>query len=188
MAVAATIDVNGLEKLRAALAEMPLQAMRAAKRANRKAATYAEGRFAKHLSAKSGIPQNILRSHEERGRKVGRVRTYLSDDGPGAYKVWLGYNPLKAAYIGNLKADESGAWAREYYWAGAFIAQFASGHRGIFKRGTTRTASGRLALVEQVVMFPYGTEIADAVATETLDRLGTLIDQELKYEMSKANG
>ncbi len=166
------IRTKGFPQLQDAMREMPLQAMRAARRANRKAADYARGRFAKEMAARTDIKQSLFRERRALSFFASAV------DSEGRSKMWFGYNPLKAAYVGDLKADPAGAWAGKYFFQGAFIATMRSGHRGIFQREGRR-------IFEQSVNLPQAPAVAELVAADTNDRLGTLLDQELRYERMK---
>jgi hypothetical protein len=131
------------------------------------------------MSSRTGVQQALLRSR--------RAKVYFQStiDSEGRTKMWFGYTGMRTAYekgtvtpFGKLSQDEGGAWAGKYYFERGFVAKFRSGHVGIFKR-----EGGRL--IEQSVEFPQAVEAAEAAAADTNDRLGTLLDQELRYERLK---
>ena len=102
------------------------------------------------LAIKTGIPDYVFRRFRVKTRR---------DQERGI--VWLGLNEVKAAYVGKLSQDATGAFAGQYYFPGGFIATMNSGHTGIFKRKGT----SRLPLVEQAVNLDTGFEVAAEIAS-----------------------
>lgn len=84
--------------------------------------------------------------------------------------VWLGYNEVKAGYIGPLTQQAGGASVAGHYFEGGFIAKMRSGHRGIFKRAEiTEGYRGRLRqpIVHQSVEIRGAQELMATLAQET---------------------
>lgn len=102
------------------------------------------------LSKATDIPRKVF--------SVWRVKRFKRVP-RGTGKIWAGYNPIKAAYVGTLKQEDWGASARSYLFPGGFIAKMKSGHVGIYKRD----GSNRKSLVEQRVNVPQAPQIAASV-------------------------
>lgn len=165
------VRTQGFEALREALKEMPNQAMRAARRANRKAAEYGRSQYAKHMAERTGIAFGVFNQKRAMAYFASPMET------EGTAKTWFGYNVLKPSVAGKIREDVSGVWAGSYYFADAFLIRFASGE-GIFKREAGR-------LVKQMIELPMAAEYAEPVAILATDRLQTLLEQELRYERLK---
>ena len=75
------------------------------------------------VSSELDIPKKALAKFRVKSRRMG-----------GAGLVWMGYNPIKSGYIGNLRQEDWGASARSYMFKGGFVKTMRSGHIGIFKR------------------------------------------------------
>lgn len=173
----ARIDIEGISEVRAALAEMPLQAARAAKRSIALVAEYARSAIVKDMGGRTGIKQSVFRDWRVKSRGLG-----------GADRlVWGGFNPIKATYVaaqGELEKQlppnnlDWGAKAGKYLFEGGIALRMKSGHVGIFKR-----VAGRLT--EQSVTIPEMTTVAEIIRDEAKSRLATAFAHEMRYEMSK---
>lgn len=115
----------------------------------RTTATFARRELQRRVTAATGLPSRVF--------KVFRIKRR---DAIGRSTVWIGANPVEAAYVGKLQQEPSGASAGEFFWEGAFVATLRSGHTSIFKRKGRK----RLPIVEQVVDLPMVKAIAKEVA------------------------
>ena len=76
--------------------------------------------------------------------------------------VWMGLNEVKSGYVGKLEQIESGAFAGKYFFKGGFVAEMASGHKGVF----TRIGNQRLPIQEETVNLNIGFEVSQDVARQ----------------------
>ena len=76
--------------------------------------------------------------------------------------AWMGYNPIKYGYIGNLRQEDWGASARSCLFEGGFIATMSSGHKGIFMR----SGKGRKPINEQEISLLKAPMLAAQVRTK----------------------
>lgn len=119
-----------------ALGSLPRDIFRAKRSAIATTTTWAKKRLQSEAIAKSGLPSRVFRQF--------RIRSKIYAE---RGVVWIGLNPVKAVYVGELSQDTGGAWAGKFYFKGGFIATMPSGHTGIFKR----TNKNRRSIVEQVI-------------------------------------
>ncbi|PPD22869.1 MAG: hypothetical protein CTY22_05200 [Methylomonas sp.] len=143
-----SLDDQALQSLITAL---PGQIARARRSAIGTTVTYARQRLQAQMIARTGLPARVF-------RRV-RIKTRRR---PESGTVWLGYNPVKAAYVGRVKQDPQGAFAGDYFFPDSFVVRMQSGHVGIFKRG----GQSRLGLVEQTVDLSAGPAVARSVAAD----------------------
>jgi hypothetical protein len=134
----------------------PRTIFNAQRSAIRTTTTFADKLLKDRMALATGLPGKVFKKF----RVVKR-----SSDSRGV--IFLGMNPVKAAFAGKLTQEPGGASAGQYYWAGGFVATMRSGHVSIFKR----KGSQRLPLVEQVVELPQAEAIAGQVADETAAEL-----------------
>lgn len=149
MIMSLTLDDKALQSVIDAL---PRQVFNAQRSAIGTTVTFARKELQKRMIAKTGIPARVFR----------RVRIKATRR-PESGSVWLGYNPVKATYVGKLKQDPAGAFAGDYFFEGGFVARLQSGHVGIFKRGTELTRNLKVELVEQTVDLGIGVDVAEEV-------------------------
>lgn len=172
-------DINGIPELQEAIKQMPLQAIRAARRANSKVAEQTRAKMASEMHRATGIPLQAFRDFrvKRRGTSIGQI-------------VWFGANPIKAAYVARQGTEKTpgelqqqleepydwGAKAGKYLFPGAFVRKMKSGHLGIFK------SEGR-KLIEQKVELPQAFDMATLVQEYANSRLAVVLMQELNYAM-----
>jgi hypothetical protein len=130
---------------------LPQTIFRAQRSAIGTTTTWAKKTMQTRLIAKTGIAARVFRNFRVKSRR---------DRDTGI--VWIGFNPVKASYVGKLKQDNGGAWAGQYYFKGGFVTTLRSGHTGIFKK----SGRSRLPIAEQTVVLKAGFAIAEAVAHE----------------------
>lgn len=140
----------------------------ARRRSLKKTATWAKGQIASLMAQDTQIPRRAFADF--------RIKTKALPDG---YVVWFGTLPIAAAYVGNLRQAATGAFARDYFWEGAFVATMKSGHRSIFKRA----GDERKPIYEQAVALVTSSKVIRQVSEGTGAILTTKMAQELRYEL-----
>lgn len=189
-----------MEGERAALAAIeatPAQVERAEARAIDKTTTWAASQVARQLAREHRLPLRSIRRSGKRGNRIfrlgvragrrGKVNNVRVGLGSARGSVWIGLNPIKAAYIGALRQLRRGARAGRHFFEGSFIATMKSGHTGVWHKQTVRYAySGRTVerLEPDTVELDRGQAIADRVQAQVPQRLSTLLAQELNYEVN----
>lgn len=168
MSLSLQVEMSGVDAVLADFVALPEQIQKAAKRAQAKASTYAAGRLAALVAESSGVPASAIRR---------RIRSTSG-------RVWLGYNPIPAAYVGRLEQDPRGAFAGEFFFDRSFVATMPSGHRGVFKRA----GKPRLPIEEQGVTLARVPEIAAGLQADIGDRFAELLRQELNFEVNVRGG
>ncbi|MEQ1529091.1 MAG: hypothetical protein ABL925_07230 [Methylococcales bacterium] len=149
------IDATEAEAL---LTRLPRQIDRAMKSAVDTTTTWAKKEEQSRMAARLNIPKSIFTKVRVKGN-TNRDRT--------SGLVWMGIRPVKSGFVGKLSQIESGAFAREYFFQGGFIATMRSGHKGIFKRVVRQS----LPIREETVNLDVGVDIRNAVAAETQTQL-----------------
>lgn len=152
------LEASELERF---LESAPRKVFAAQRSAIQTTLTFADKEMKKRMAAATGLPSSVF-------KKI-RVRKRTNSTGGS---IWLGYNPVQAAYVGKLRQDDGGAWAGRYYFEGGIVAKMRSGHTSIFKRGIGKR-TGRPTLIEQTVGLPQAEAIAvqvDALARIELQR------------------
>ena len=134
----------------------PRTIFNAQRSALRTTTTFADKLLKDRMALATGLPGKVFKNFRVFKR---------SSDYQGI--IFLGLNPVKAAYAGNLTQEPGGASAGQYYWAGGFVAKMRTGHLSIFKR----KGAQRFPLVEQVVELPQAQVIAEQVADEAAAEL-----------------
>jgi hypothetical protein len=147
------VDQQALQQF---LNAAPRTIFNAQRSAIRTTTTFADKLMKTRMATATGLPGKVFKNF--------RVLTRSSDR---QGRVFLGFNPVKAAFAGQLSQERGGAMAGPYYWAGGFVATLRSGYRSIFKRQGTR----RLPLIEQTIALPQAETISAQVADETANEL-----------------
>jgi hypothetical protein len=170
------VNVDGLGDVIREFGAPPKQADRASKRAVRKTLSWAATQAGREIAQTTQIP---LRSLRKRGAKYNRLALRIRRDEPGGL-LWIGYNPVKAAYVGTPKQLKRGARSGKHFFERAFKATTKSGHVGIFKR----RGQGRLPIDEQAVQLQQVPQVAEGLQGRMGQRLTDLLRQELNYEVN----
>lgn len=105
--------------------------------------------------------------------------------------VWVGYNPIKAGYVGEatpsswgrLKQFDWGASARSYLFPGAFRARMKSGHRSLFMR----RGQGR-SILEQVVRVDRVPALARELLGQTAEWHRNEVARQLVQRLARVAG
>jgi hypothetical protein len=172
-------EIKGIDGVARELNAFPEQAERAEQRATRKTIKWAERMLRRELALAHEIPFKSIRE----ARRVQSNRK----------AIWLGYDPVKAAYVGKLEQLEGGAMAGRYYFESAFMASLRSGHESIFKRRPhlDKHSRGRpthwkpnLSVDEQEVALTKAEAVAAREAEKIESRFFQTLRQELNYEMN----
>lgn len=137
-------------------------------------ATFANKLLTQRMTVATGLPAAVFKQF----RVFKKIQSY-KDHSNYLGIVFLGYNPIKAAYVGKLSEIGAGAMAGQYYFEHGFIATMSSGHRSIFKREGAKTfrivRNGKEHFVqhifEQKVNLPQAEAITEQVANEAANEL-----------------
>jgi len=158
-----------------------MQIDRAGKRAVRKVANSTASQLARAISAAHDLPLRLLR---KRGKPWNRVSVKHLDhaaDHPGPTSVvWVGFNPIRASYLGAPRQTREGVKVRGHIFRGAFISTMPSGHRGVFMR----RGRDRLPIDEQSVQLSEARGIVQKFQAALPARLNTVFRQEMNYELN----
>lgn len=173
------IDTAGtLERLRAALGDMPKGIERARKRTNRKLATWVRRQVVRSVAQSVGVPQKTLLG-------LGRFSLMTSDQG---MQVWIGTRPLKAHHLGTVR------WTRRMLGARAgrrlFHGSWSWGKGSktgpaIMERVESGPGGSRLP-IQPVTVPIHETVLARVLGLEPeiSERYTTLLSQELRYALT----
>lgn len=130
------IAIPGRQLFQRALRQARRGPETAKRRALRETAKWAGKQSVAELARRNRLPQKTL----TRGRrgKAGRMRWTIT---PTDANVWVGTQPIKASYLGNLRQTQQGVSAGRPVrrFPGAFLATLRSGHTGVFERAAHAT-------------------------------------------------
>lgn len=157
------------------------QVKRASSRSIKKVTGWAGSQVARGIAAEDAVPLRALTSGAGRtGRMHKRVWVRKPKGNGTSGSVWLGHNPVKAAYLGRLSQQKLGAKAGRHFFLGGFIATMRSGHRSVFMRDTR----ARLPITEETLELESAQRVVDRVSGQVPQRLTTMLRQELNYEVN----
>jgi len=174
------IDVNvvdDLSRLRAeqlGISEKSLLA--AGRRAANKTARWLQTRVKRLMAGYLETPQKNIKQRVHLRTAKGRETV--------AY-LWIGENPVDPVSL-NRKAENigTGAISGNWYFEGGFEATMPSGKRAIFKRRNRK----RLKIdVQMVEVEPVIEANLDRLVAQANRRLQTVTEQEINFELLKAN-
>jgi len=153
---------------------------RAARSAVKAVARKAEREIERQISSETDIPRKLW--------SVFRVKT-AKNMPLGTGLVWLGYNPVKASYLGQLKQEDWGARARSYLFPGSFLARLWTGHLGIFRREGARRAMKKgnfIGKVKQPIMDErVAAPVAPVIAARVQSMVGPWFTEELDKQVAR---
>ena len=177
-----SVSVEGLDETIDSFDALDAQIDRASNRAKNKVAKWAARQVARAIAADDQVPLRSLYKNQGRThRHKKRVQFLLADRGRSGYAaVWVGYNPIKAAYIGKLRQQRRGARAGKHFYEGGFLATMRSGHQSVFKRH----GKARLPIDEQYAPLASAERNVNEVARRIPLRLSDVLEQELNYEVN----
>jgi hypothetical protein len=142
----------------------PRKVHNALRSAIRTTTTWAEKQLDAQMAAETEIPISVFKRFRVKKKLLGGSAAAAFGGGglPEEGRIWSGYRPVKARFVGKMSQDESGATAGAYYFGGAFIARMGTGLTAIFKRRGKK----RLPIDEQKVNIPQAEAIAESVADQ----------------------
>ena len=170
-----TLDLSGLDEAIAGFNALQEQIKRARYQAAKKASSYAGGLIARGISKADAIPLKTLTKggQSRRGQRVRVGKPFKS----GGINVWVGYNPIRSAYLGRLTQQKAGARAGAHFFERAKIRTMKSGHKGAWYIGAGKFIeaeaeinSARLVVAEARIKVPV--------------RMAQLMQQELNYQVN----
>lgn len=179
-----SMRIDGQEKMRQALGEIPEGLEEDARRTVNAGARWGAAQAARRIAKAHRLPFKVVRDKSSKHNRVdyrlakraGR-RGNLKNTRTHAVGsvIWVGRNPIKAAYLGDLFQSDKGAGAGGYYWKGAFTAATRSGHSSIFYR----LGRGRLPIEERRVPLSEAPAIAAQINDELPAKLLSLFEREV---------
>lgn len=174
------VEIENIESVTDAFDALDEQIDRASVRAVNKTAKWAAREVARSIAADDRVPLRALYKASTSRRHRKRVQFYLADRRRGDAAVWVGYNPIKASYLGALRKQRRGASAGKHFYERAFVATMRSGHRGVYlRRGKSRTP-----IDEQYAPLESAERNVDTVSRRIPARLADVLAQELNYEVN----
>jgi len=178
MSVAISVDVKGFDDVIKQFNATPGQIKRARKRAVKKTVKQITNKGRRAIAEEHHLPQKVLKKS---GNYRGRVLSRIYHGGSGGH-IWFGNNPIKSGYIGRLRnaPNHGGAFARDFYFKGGFIATMRSGHTGIFERDGRK----RLPISEADVALDRADGLIRNLAQESRGLFRIILQRELNYEVN----
>ena len=174
------VKIENLESVIDGFEALDEQIEMASTRAVNKTAKWAAREAARGIAADDRVPLRSLYTASRSRRHRKRVRFYLADRGSGSAAVWVGYNPIKASYLGALRQQRRGARAGRHFFDRAFVATMRSGHRGVF----IRSGKSRTPIEEQYAELASAARNVGVVSRRIPARLADVLEQELNYEVN----
>lgn len=162
----------------ALVANLPPSAMQNAwRRTLRKTMNWVKSQVARDVSAAAKIPMKIVRE---------RLYFFLRSSVTG--KVWLGLNAIEADRLGTLRQTRSGVTVGRHRFPGAWIYR---GEHNVNSYGKVFRRVGRARIPYERVKVDWtgdGEAAFQRVAARAEERLLTILEQEIRYEIHKAVG
>ncbi|MEW8253769.1 MAG: phage tail protein [Candidatus Thiodiazotropha taylori] len=152
----------------------------ASRRSVSKVVDFAATHIGRGIAAEEQVPVSTLRKggSARRGQRIFKSKP-RRDKTSGS--VWVGYNPIRAAYLGALTQQKAGAKSGKHFFDRSFVATMPSGHRSVFiRRGKTS-----LPIREQSHPITSAQRVVDSVQDRTTQRLIDIFQHELSYEVSR---
>lgn len=173
VAIKAEIDIRPVLQLVNGLSENAIR--NAWRRALRKTGNWVKTYVARSLSGEIKVPQKVLKQ-----RLYFFLRSAMMEG-----KVWLGINAIEAERLGKVRQTRRGVTAGRHRFDGAWIYQSKRGSPndgGVFRRvGRERSPYERVKLEWDEA----GERAFRAVAAKAEARLFEILEQELRWEISK---
>lgn len=172
------LDEQALDGVIAQYLALPQQIERASTRAIRKTTSWLASQVSREMAREHNVP---LKSILSKGQAYSRVRNFTKTAGDETQGVvWVGTNPIKAAYLGALRQQKTGARAGKQFFERAFVATMKSGHRSVW----LRDGKARFPISEQEHELSEATAVVERLSAQVPTRLTTLLNQELNYEIN----
>ena len=179
--IEASVSRRDTDRIIRSFSELPLQIIRAKRRAMKRETQRIATLTRRELAAKNNIPQKGLRARK-------RIKTPVSFSDLGI--VWVGYNDLALVYAGQpRKIKNNGIVFRGVHYPDAFEATMRSGHHGYWRRTgeMTNPVSGKPKRKIEEIKIPleHVSEVIQAVRIESGVRLQDRFAQELNFELNR---
>jgi hypothetical protein len=175
-----SLQLDEYQGLLASIAATPKQIDTASRRAISKLVDYSATHIGRELAAQERVPVSTLMrgGSARRGQRIYKSKPY---GGKNAGSVWVGYNPIRAAYLGRLAQQRAGAKAGQHFFPRSFVATMPSGHRSVF----IRQGKTALPIREQSHSLTGAQLIVDSVQSRAHQRLIDILRHELEYEVNR---
>jgi hypothetical protein len=174
------ISVTNLDSTVAQFDAAPGLLNRATRSAVKAVARKAEREVERQISSETDIPRKLWSVHRVKLARRMPLGTAL---------VWIGYNPVKASYLGQLKQADWGASARSYLFPGSFLARLWTGHLGIYRReGDKRamTKGNYIGKVKQPITEErVAAPIAPVIAARVQGMVGPWFSAEFQKQVAR---
>jgi len=183
--IEASVSNRDTDRAIRSFSELPLQIIRAKRRAMKRETQRIATLARRELAAKNNIPQKGLRATK-------RIKTPIAFSDLGV--IWVGYNDLAIVYAGQPKPRQitgNGIIFRGVHYPHAFEATMppsrpdAKGHRGFFQRTGRKTRTGKRQIEEIKIPLEHVSEVIQAVRIESGVRLQDRFAQELNFELNR---
>ncbi|MCL2345251.1 MAG: hypothetical protein FWC58_05320 [Desulfobulbus sp.] len=169
-------DTNRWKSLLAGLTGAAMQ--NAWRRALRKTMTWVSGQVAREVSAATRIPQKVIRD-----RLLMMMRNSAGGRGNAA-KVWLGLNALEVDRFGKARQTPTGVTVGRHQYPGAWMKKKRDDGKVFRRIGRDRIPYERVTQDWE----GEGEASFQSVLGRIKERLLTLLEQEINYELQKAAG
>jgi hypothetical protein len=186
------VEAQGLEAAIAAVEASDAQIRRAGRRALVQATRFAASQAARAIARRHRVPLKALTQGGSTGRGRRVIAHPPTDQRPDG-RVWVGIDPVLAAYVGSPRQTAAGARSGRHFFERAFVATMLSGHRGVYRRDVSHRryrrvprpnvwGSSQLPLKEQTVPLDEAPAIVGALRGRVSSRLATLFERALERE------
>lgn len=152
----------------------------ASRRSVSKVVDFAATHIGRGIAVKDQVPVSTLRKGGSAGRGQRIFKTKPRGDKTSG-SVWVGYNPIRAAYLGVLAQQQTGAKAGKHFFDRSFVATMPSGHRSVF----IRMGKTSLPIREQSHPITSAQQVVDSVQERATQRLIDIFQHELSYEVNR---
>ncbi|MCU7839778.1 MAG: phage tail protein [Candidatus Thiodiazotropha sp. (ex Troendleina suluensis)] len=150
----------------------------ASRRAISKVVEWSATQIGRQIAVQEQVPPGILKSGgSRRGQRIFKSKPY-GEKTSGS--VWVGFNPIRAGYLGALSQQKVGAKAGRHFFLGGFVATMPSGHGSVFMR----SGKTSLPIREQSHPLASAQNIVDRVQERSHQRLIDILEHELDYEVN----
>ncbi len=152
----------------------------ASRRAVSKVIDFSATQIGRRIAADEMVPVRTLMSggSAKRGQRIFKNKPKPGSTGGS---VWVGYNPIRASYLGALAQQRSGARAGRHFFPGSFVATMPSGHRSVF----IRKGKSSLPIREQSHALSSAHPVVDEVQAKAHQRLIDILQHEIEYEVKR---
>lgn len=175
MATNLRVEAHGLKELARHFDHLPGVVYKAERQAFKRTSKWARTQGLRAMSAASNIPQKNL-------KKRSRAVVYSGVD--GQVRIWLGTDPMAAAYAGKLVQQKKGAKVGKHKFPHAFVATMPSGHQGIFHR----QGKSRLPIMADTIDVTIPDSELQRIAGEAQSKLLAEFGHQLEFYAERVRG